>query len=109
MSCLVPGLRDKYRIELNIVIPDIAAFLKIALDTLKLRQWIVTASLLCPQALGTEIPLLKRCLHVLSWSLMSPTCSREPRQGQRSLPKDGCCKVKANGVADLIKAKDEKN
>lgn len=46
MSCLVPSLRDKYRIELNIVIPDIAVFLKIALDMLKLRQWIVTASLL---------------------------------------------------------------
>lgn len=51
VSCLVPGLRDKYRIELNIVIPDIAAFLKIALDTLKLRQWIVTASLLWAQDL----------------------------------------------------------
>lgn len=46
LCCLFPGLRDKYKIELNTVIPHIVAFLKIALDMLKLMQWIVAASLL---------------------------------------------------------------
>jgi len=47
-------LRDKYKAELNTVIPHIVAFFKIALDMLKLMRWIVAASLLWETLCGAN-------------------------------------------------------